>query len=344
MNITSSCLNNRYKIQGIVSGDILSCRQEEMRESEKQNSNLKQKVKMITNNRNNNAASNSNSILESMKQYGESIRNQRQNAAATTTNVKHLNYKFKGISSQIIRSKTSTMARQAVIQAKREILRLKREKISGKYDSEEIDAAINHAKAIERVARKKVKHLEEEELAKACGISVEEEEREAITDASQDKGENGRKSLDSYEENDRLTENDNEFNIDQATMFDEELNMNKTYGFPYDFVSIGIGDSLNDGLMADLIDNSEILGEDILEDFTEGLEELLEDIGLEELEDSVISIKPEMNSEDIKMMEIKHRNKEMKDMVKADSDYLKAMFEYLNKLGDGQISNIDYTV
>ena len=37
------------------------------------------------------------------------------------------------------------------------------------YDSEEIEAAISHAKAIERVAKKKVRHLEEEELAKACG-------------------------------------------------------------------------------------------------------------------------------------------------------------------------------
>ena len=32
------------------------------------------------------------------------------------------------------------------------------------------------------------------------------------------------------------------------------------------------------------------------------------------------------------MMKIKHRNKEMKDIVKADAEYLKAVFDRLEKM------------
>ena len=104
-----------------------------------------------------------------MQKYSELLRTQRTKAKDVSGKLKKLKYHYKDISSKIMRSKTSAMARQVVSQAKREVLRLKREKQSGKYDSEEIDAAIVHAKAMERIARKKVKHLEEEELAKACG-------------------------------------------------------------------------------------------------------------------------------------------------------------------------------
>lgn len=59
--------------------------------------------------------------------------------------------------------------KMVVGQAEREVLRLKREKMKENVDETEIDAAINHAKAMERVARRKVKHLLQEELAKASG-------------------------------------------------------------------------------------------------------------------------------------------------------------------------------
>lgn len=61
------------------------------------------------------------------------------------------------------------LARLAAAQARREILRLKSQKQSGKYDNEELEAAIEHAKAMERVAKKKARHLEEEEMAKCTG-------------------------------------------------------------------------------------------------------------------------------------------------------------------------------
>ena len=105
------------------------------------------------------------SYMSNMQKYSELLRTQRTKAKDVSGKLKKLKYHYKDISSKIMRSKTSAMARQVVSQAKREVLRLKREKQSGKYDSEEIDAAIVHAKAMERIARKKVKHLEEEEMA-----------------------------------------------------------------------------------------------------------------------------------------------------------------------------------
>ena len=109
------------------------------------------------------------SYMSNMQKYSELLRTQRTKSKDVSGKLKKLKYHYKDISSKIMRSKTLAMARQVVSQAKREGLRLKREKQSGKYDSEEIDAAIVHAKAMERIARKKVKHLEEEEMAKACG-------------------------------------------------------------------------------------------------------------------------------------------------------------------------------
>ena len=111
------------------------------------------------------------SIVTSTLSYSESLRNQRQQTKNTTLALKKLKYQFKNISSKILRSKTSQAAKQAVGQARREIMRLKRQKQNSDSDSdsEEIDAAIAHAQAMERVAKKKAKHLEEEEMMKAAG-------------------------------------------------------------------------------------------------------------------------------------------------------------------------------
>lgn len=114
------------------------------------------------------------SIVTSSLSYSESLRNQRQQTKNTTLALKKLKYQFKNISSKILRSKTSQAAKQAAGQARREVLRLKRQKQNSDSDSEEIDAAIAHAQAMERVAKKKAKHLEEEEMVKAPAESGRE--------------------------------------------------------------------------------------------------------------------------------------------------------------------------
>lgn len=97
---------------------------------------------------------------------------------------KRLNYNFKEISSQIMRAKTSSSASQAVAKARGKIAMLQRQRRSGEYDEKEVEQAILHAQSMERIARKRVKHLQMEETAKNSGKAyptAEEEDYEKIT-------------------------------------------------------------------------------------------------------------------------------------------------------------------
>lgn len=240
-------------------------------------------------------------ILSSTFGYGETLKAKQQQIKDASLEVKKLKYQFKNLSAQIMRSKTSASARQVVSQAKREVLRLKQEKQKGSCDSEELEAAINHAKAMERVARKKVKHLEEEELAKACGgvcadYNVEEEIKK-----SEDR------------ENSAFSEDDFWDNNSERDFPDAELS------------DPGLKEWFEEEMQT------------LMDDFSEEMQALLEDMGLEELSESLEVVKGDMDPADLRMMKIKHRNKEMKEIVKADSEYLKAYFEHLERLEDGSV-------
>jgi hypothetical protein len=214
------------------------------------------------------------SILQDTKNYSASLQTQRQSASSTSNKIKKLKYQFKNLSVQILRSKTSMAARKAASQARREVLRLKNERQTGEYDSDEIEAAIAHAKAMERVAKKKAAHLQEEEMTKSSGGIC----ADVQVDAEEKKTEEAENSE-----------------------FDENAE-----------------------------DMSE-LSEEMYDTMSESMKEMLEEMGLDELSDSLEAVKGDMDPEDLKALKIKHRNKEMKDIVKADSDYLKAMFNHLEK-------------
>lgn len=111
------------------------------------------------------------SILDSSQKYRDSLKASRNAAKNTAAELKQLKYNYKNISSQIRRSKTSVNAKQVASKARREVTQLKIKLQSGKYDEEELTAAIEHAKSMERAAKKKARHLEEEEL-----IRITEEE------------------------------------------------------------------------------------------------------------------------------------------------------------------------
>lgn len=246
---------------------------------------------------------NNNNILASSMSYSEKLKAQRENMKNASLEKKKLKYQFKDISSQIIRSKTSQTARQAVSSARRELLRLKQEKQSGKYDPEEVEAAINHAKAMERVARKKVRHLEEEELAKASGgpcsdVVVEQEERLEEERAYE-------KEIAEAENEETLAEDIDYEDVIEEIDFSDDIEM--------------------------MMDDMEELTEETLDEMSESMQDMLEEMGLGELTDSLMAAKGDMDPEDLKMLKIKHRCKEMKEMVKADADYLKAVFEQLEK-------------
>ena len=242
------------------------------------------------------------SLLSNLQSYGEMVRTQRQTAKNTSLAVKKLKYQFKNISSRIISSKTSAVARQVAGQATREVLRLKREKQSGNYDSDEIDAAIVHAKAMERIKKKKVRHLEEEELARAggkamggvCAGDLEEEQDDL----------DGEKVSDDTESEDDKQEMPTETCDRQRAgkaQYEEELRQLQAQN-----------DDMND-LMKEMSDD-----------------ELMNELS-EELSDALLSYKKDLDPADLKMMIIKHRNKEMREITEADSKYLKTYFDYLEK-------------
>ncbi len=85
---------------------------------------------------------------------------------------KKLNYNYRRISRQITMSNTTGGIRRVITRARDQVVDLLRKQISGKYDETDVRHAIIHARKMERVARKKKKHLEQEEKAKATGKAL----------------------------------------------------------------------------------------------------------------------------------------------------------------------------
>ena len=195
---------------------------------------------------------------------------------------------------------------------------MKREKQSGKYDSEEIDAAIVHAKAMERIARKKVKHLEEEEMAKACGgLCADSQISDERTEEEQEKD---RTSIDELEREELQHED-----IKQEEFQQEELLTEQT-------IEPIITSEMNASVL-------EALSQELFDEMSEELQNLMSDLGLDELNASLLASKRDMDPADLKEMKIKHRNREMKEIVKADNEYLKAYFKYLEKQDSTTVMN-----
>lgn len=93
---------------------------------------------------------------------------------------KRLQYNFKAISTQIMMSKTSGGANQAVTKARGKVAMLLRQQGCGDYDDTELQHAITHAKRMERIARKRMKHLKEEEEIKQHESGPTEMEEEMV--------------------------------------------------------------------------------------------------------------------------------------------------------------------
>ena len=267
------------------------------------------------------------SIVTSTLSYSESLRNQRQQTKNTTLALKKLKYQFKSISSKILRSKTSQAAKQAAGQARREIMRLKRQKQNSDSDSEEIEAAIAHAQAMERVAKKKAKHLEEEEMVKAAGgiwqgDRICEEETKDVQDAEAENA-----------------QNEEEMSAEGSA--DEVSGDLSAYEYAAD--SYDISDYIDLGMDAFYAQAGDFMSEmsdftsEMMQEMSDSLRDLMEEMGLDVESDTVVSVNREMDPADLKMMKIKHRNKEMKDIVKADAEYLKAVFDHLEKMKDNMV-------
>lgn len=102
----------------------------------------------------------------------------RPAAKNNTTKKKRLAYSFKKISTQIMTAKTSRNAAKAARDARTTMVMLLLKQRSGDYDDKEVKLAIEHAKEMERIAKKKRKHMEQEERAQKTGSAFVEEEAE----------------------------------------------------------------------------------------------------------------------------------------------------------------------
>jgi hypothetical protein len=104
---------------------------------------------------------------------------------------KRLTYNYKKVSAQILQAKTANSAGKAVTQARVQVAQLRKKLRTGEYDDKELENAIIHAERIARAAKKKEKHLEEEERMKpeggvceASSEDAEEKSQDGFTDTS----------------------------------------------------------------------------------------------------------------------------------------------------------------
>ncbi len=190
---------------------------------------------------------------------------------------KRLNYSFKRLSNQIMRSKSSMNAKQLTTKTKFQIVDLRLKLASGDYDYTEIHNALKHAERIARVAKKKMKNLQEEEFYEKTG---------------------GR--LTAQEEMQELEEESEGYNqIDTSGMSQEEM---------------------------------ERLMKQIQEEMRKIEEELEEAMSSQDFMDEFMqNFSEEMTPEDLEALKKRHRAEEMRDIMEADLEYLKAYFDKLSK-------------
>ena len=245
------------------------------------------------------AASEQNAV-NSMRAYTETLQASRKKAKESSLQVKHVRYQAKAISSQIVKSKTSTNCRQVVGKARREVIRLKRLRSDENYDAEELQAAITHAQSMERVAKKKLNHLLQEEM-----IHVKENENGSVEgqDIEETLGRDG-----TVLAKDEIPDE----NAGDKEGFEEVTELERLQGA--------------------LEEMPEDPMEDAMNDLEAALQEMLEETGLADLTESLAGPpKMEMEEREFKDYQRKHRLAEMKELIKADGEYLKARFEQLQR-------------
>ena len=173
-------------------------------------------------------------------------------------------YNFKTISRDITQAKTSNSARSLIAKIHSKIAFLSRILKSEDYNETEVTAALNHAKAMERIAKRKIHNLEQEENMAS-----------------------------------RSPENE---------VFDEEQ------------------------IQEDMEINQEerISTEELSEEMMKELEEEMDDM-MSDLEELTSFMSGDVSEEDLDELKRKHRSDEQRRLTRADMDYLKALFEGLER-------------
>ena len=268
-----------------------------------------------------------NSIIGQSQSYADSLRASRAKAKETNLEKKKLQYSYKKISSQIVRSKTSVSARKAASAARREVQRLKRLRNSGEYDEEELQISIEHAKSMERIAKKKVAHLQQEEMIERgqngamAALEEKEEEREEENDLEEEPIEEEIPEDQAYSEQDYVEE----MQLMTADMQEEAAARAEELS---EEMELAIAE-----VMENNKDSMEEMTSEMMKMVQDAMEEMDEVLDLDELANTMAAPDPNMSEDDLKMLKLKHRTKEMKDIAKADGDYLKAIMDKYEKKG-----------
>ncbi len=284
------------------------------------------------------------SIVEESFSYAESLRANRANRKKTSQKLKKLRYSYKSISSQLLRSKTSVDAAKVFRKARRELIRLKGKRLheNGRYDSYELEAAITHAQAMVRVARKKVKHLEEEELVKvkggpcAGGLEEQKEEENELSEEEQAVLEqlaygNGAES----ETGGNFVSQEDVLRAKQEWMqtFEEEMRKAETREeMQQRMEQMQRAREMSES-MQDLV-------EELSDEMSDSMRDLLEELGFSELSEGTSRVEVDMDPEDYEQMKRKHRLEEMKAIAQADAEYLRAVFNKLEREKQSSASGI----
>lgn len=240
-------------------------------------------------------------IAAQSMEYANRVRESRQKSSAAKTAVKKVRYSANSLSSAIIRSKTSLTAKQAASKAKREVLKLKKNLINPDYDADEVRAAIAHAESMERIAKKKASNLELEEKVE-------------IRDDARD-----------YEEDIRSDSEYKDYEESAESSEFEDVTESEEVGYEeVGFEEVGFVEETS----ADV------------EAMTDEVTQLLEDMSSEMLEEvydqleilDQVKVPRTMSEGDYKKMVAKHRSDEMKEIQKADREYLKFVFDKMSKM------------
>lgn len=261
----------------------------------------------------------SGNIVSDTVGYADSIRMNRQKNKNTNLQLKKLQYNFKSLSAQILRSKTSVNAKQVASKARREVIRLKAKLRQGEYADEELEGAIKHAQSMERVAKKKARHLQEEEMVKVTGgpCTAELEERE------DQKNRPVEEALEDALADQMALE-------DSASSIEDEMNEAV-------WEQMQAYQDMMQTQMAEFQDMMEEM-QWLMEEMSDSMSEMLEESGLSELEEDMFdTFEVEMDPADFKMMKIKHRSKELKEIAEADSEYLKALFQRMEQAKNSSV-------
>lgn len=102
---------------------------------------------------------------------------------------KRLQYNIREISMQILAAKTSGSAGRVLVSARGKVAMLKRKWRNSDYDEKELARAIIHAQKMVRIARKRMKHLKEEEKAKQQDSCLTETDENIIQAENREKEE-----------------------------------------------------------------------------------------------------------------------------------------------------------